>query len=119
MSQFDLDEIKNFLAYIQPANRPQLLAYVRELQIRYGAKWLHEFKKLHPDLALITDLIANHDAITAVARLEQHYLAEAAKLSWIKRTTAEAALPILINSYRPYLYQLHTDLRIELDKKQF
>ena len=113
---FDLEKIQNLLYFVTPEGRPEVIARIHEMKRVYGAKWLAEFKRTTPDFVFIVDLVANHDAETSFLKLQEYFKQQLQSLSYFQRIAAEAVLSRLMTDYKGDLFQLHADLKAEIDK---
>ena len=117
----DLSQIEIYKYFFSAAGREEIKTEIRQYQQTHGKKWLKQFKNDFPDLTFIIDLIANHTAPDAFSHLKEFIAGELdAKFeSVFVRIAAKSAVFGFLETNKPSVYQLHSELRAEIDRKQF
>ena len=117
----DLSQIEIYKYFFSDAGREEIKAEIQRYRQTHGKKWLEEFKSDFPDLTFIIDLIANYNAANAFYFLKDYIAGELDKSieSVFARIAAKGAIFGFLEANKPAVYQLHTELRAEIDRKQF
>lgn len=117
----DFSQIENFRYFFSDAGREEIKAEIRQYQQTHGKLWLKNFKADFPDLTFIIDLIANHNAPNAFYFLKEYIAGELDSTieSVFGRIAAKGAIFGFLEQNKPSVYQLHNELKAEIDRKQF
>ncbi len=117
----DFSQIEIYRFFFSEAGRDEIKNEIREYQQLYGKKWLARFKSDFPDLVFIIDLVANHDAPDAFLYLKE-YVAKQIDLKidsvW-KQIAAKTAVFGFLEGNKTSVFALHSELKAEIDRKQF
>ena len=90
---------REILTFISPAGQRQMVDFVRRAKAERGVNWLFEIASEVPRFGWLADLVSNHTAAEAFDELRTIY----------------STLPL--ESIKPQLFDLHSLLRDELERK--
>ncbi len=117
----DLTQIESYKYFFSDDGRAAIVAEIQKFKKTHGKHWLKEFKADFPDLVFIVDLIANHNATDAFLKLKEFIGGEikAKGLSIFQELAARGLIFGVLETSKPQIFKFHSELKAEIDRKQF
>jgi hypothetical protein len=117
----DLSEFQKYQFFISENGRREIINEMRKFKAQYGATWLKEFKRDFPDLVVIVDLIANHNATDAYLKFQEFVSKQIDSeiKSVVLRVAAKTAAHTFLDSNKAEVFKLHSELKAEIDAPRF